>query len=103
MSQRIYFPRITKRDCERMLDAHQQLNRVRDSLERCSWAGGRMASACLMSTLVMITELYNRSERAFLRGGVSQPGPSFQDGQVEIPPAAAPELAAPVPESEPGK
>ena len=61
MPKQLQFPRLTRRDCERMLDVHQQLNRVRDSLELCSWAGGRMASACLMSTLVMITELYNRS------------------------------------------
>jgi hypothetical protein len=103
MRQRICFPRITRRDCERMLDVHQQLKRVRDALEHCSWAGGRMAAGGIMSALVMISEMYNQAERAFLPEGVSQPGPSFQDGQVEIPPAAEPELAAPAPASEPGK
>jgi hypothetical protein len=86
-----------------MLDAHQQLNRVRDALEHCNWAGGRMASACLMSTPVMISELCNRAERAFSREPGSQPAPSFEDGQVEQPPAAEPELAAPALESEPEK
>jgi hypothetical protein len=94
---------MTRRDCERMLDVHQQLNRVRDALEHTSWAGGRMAAGGIMSALFLISDMYNRAERAFLPGGVSQPGPSFQDGQVEIPPSAAPELAAPAPESEPGK
>jgi hypothetical protein len=66
MSHRIYFPRMTKRDCERILDVHQQLNRVRDALEHCSWAGGRMAAGGIMSALVLISELYNRAEQAFL-------------------------------------
>jgi hypothetical protein len=103
MPKQLQFPRITRRDCERMLDVHQQLNRVRDSLEHCNWAGGRMAAGGIMSALVMISEMYNKAERAFLRGHGSQPEPSFEDSQVEILPAAEPALAAPAPESEPGK
>jgi|SRR6516165_5980050 hypothetical protein len=103
MPKQLQFPRLTRRDCERMLDVHQQLNRVRDALDHCNWAGGRMAAGGIMSALVLISELYNRAERAFTRECVSQPEPSFEDGQVEIPPAAEPELAAPTPESEPGK
>jgi hypothetical protein len=94
---------MTRRDCERMLDVHQQLNRARDLLERTTSPVALATSALIMSALVLISELYNRAEQAFLRGGVSQPEPSFQDGQVEIPPAAEPELAAPAPASEPGK
>ena len=103
MPKRLEYPRLTRRDCERLLDVHQQLNRARETLDRCAWTGGRAVSALIMSALVLVSELYNRAEQAFLRGGVSQPEPSFQDGQVEIPPAAEPELAAPTPESEPGK
>ena len=103
MAKKIWFPRMTRRECERMLDVHQQLNRVRDALEHCNWAGGRMAAGGIMSALVLISEMYNRAERAFSPEGVSQPGPSFEDGQVEIPPAAVPELAAPALDSEPGK
>ena len=103
MNQRIYFPRMTRRDVERILDVHQQLNRVRDALEHMSWAGGRMAAGGIMSALVLISELYNRAERAVLSGAAPQPGPSFQDGQVETPVAAETELAAPAPESEPEK
>jgi len=62
-----------------------------------------MAAGAIVSAQVLICEMYNRAERVFTREGVSQPRPSFQDGQVEIPPAAEPELADPEPESEPGK
>jgi len=103
MSRKPQFPRITRHDCERMLDVHQQLNRARDTLEHSSWTGSRAVSSLLMSALVLVSDMYNRAERAFLPEGVSPPGPSFQDGQVEIPPAAEPELAAPAPASEPGE
>jgi hypothetical protein len=103
MEKRVYFPRLNRRDCERLLDVHQQLNRARDLLERTTSPVAHATSALIMSALILISELYNRAEQAFIETGGSTPGPSFQDGQVEIPPAAAPELAAPVPESEPGK
>jgi hypothetical protein len=103
MPKRIEFPRLTRRDCERLLDVHQQLNRASDTLEHTSWTGGRAVSALIMSALVLLTELYNRAERAVLRGEPPPPGPSFQDGQVEQLAAAEPELAGPAPGSEPGK
>jgi hypothetical protein len=103
MPKQLQFPRITRRDCERMLDVHQQLDRVRDSLEHCNWAGGRMAAGGIMSALVMISEMYNKAERAFLRNSDPAPAPSFENGQLERPDSVVPELAAQSPESEVGK
>ena len=77
------FPRLTRRDCERILDCHGQLNRVKDALDRGSWAGGRMAAHCILSSLILLSDLYNRAELAFLRGEVPPPEPSFQDPQIE--------------------
>ena len=103
MPRRIEYPRLTRRDCERMLDVHQQLNRVKDSLERANWGGGRIAAGCILGALVLVSDLYNRAEHAFLRGAELPIAPSFENGQVEIAPAAEPAPAAPTPESEPGK
>jgi len=79
------FPRLTRRDCERILDCHGQLNRVKDALDRGSWAGGRMAAHCILSSLILLSDLYNRAELAFLRGEVPPPEPSFEQGQLEPP------------------
>jgi len=79
------FPRLTRRDCERILDCHGQLNRVKDALDRGSWAGGRMAAHCILSSLILLSDLYNRAELAFLRGEVPPPEPSFEAGQLEPP------------------
>src|SRR5262249_6595445 len=83
------FPRLTRRDVERLLDVHQQLNRARDALEHGNWAGGRPVAALLMSALILVSELYNGAEEAFLRGPAPPPEPSLEAGQVEPAPAAA--------------
>jgi hypothetical protein len=75
------FPRLTRRDCERLLDVHQQLNRVYDTLERSSWTGGRASAGGIMSALVLISDLYNRAEQAFLRGADPPPASPFHPGQ----------------------
>jgi hypothetical protein len=98
MAKKFYFPRLTKRDCERLLDVHQQLNRVRDTLERANWAGGPACSSGIMSALVLVSDLYNRAEHAFLRGGDLPPEPSFEAGQAELPAA---ELEAPPADQKP--
>jgi hypothetical protein len=103
MPKRLQYPRLTRRDCERMLDVHQQLNRVKDPLERANWSGGRIAAGCILGALVLVSDLYNRAEHAFLRGAELPTAPSLENGQVEIPPAAEPELVASTSESEPGK
>ena len=36
MPKRLEYPRLTRRDCERLLDVHQQLNRARETLDRCA-------------------------------------------------------------------
>jgi hypothetical protein len=87
---------MTRRDCERILDVHQQLNRARDALDHGNWAGGRACSALLMSALILISELYNRCELAFLAHGGSDRAPSSENGQADptAPPAVelAPEM-----------
>jgi hypothetical protein len=60
------WPRYTRRDCERLLDVHQQLNRARDALEHSNWAGGRPVAGLLMSALILVSDLYNRCEEVFL-------------------------------------
>ena len=51
MVKKIRLPRLTKRDLERILDVHQQLNRVKDSLDRTSWTGGRACAGGIMASL----------------------------------------------------
>jgi len=86
-------PRLTRRDCERLLDVHQQLNRVKESLEHGNWAGGRMAASCLLSALILISELYNRAEVAFLARGQTNTEPSPEEEISEA--TAAPVEAGP--------
>lgn len=83
------FPRLTRRDVERLLDVHQQLNRARQLLERTTSPVAHATSALIMSALVLVSELYNRSEVAFLRGEVPAPEPSLELGQFELPAAPA--------------
>lgn len=85
MNKPIYFPRLTRRDCERLLDVHQQLNRARDTLEHANWPGGKPVAALLMSALIMVSELYNRAEHAFLSGVENRPRPSPENGQADLP------------------
>lgn len=85
------FPRLTRRDVERILDVHQQLNRARELLETAPSPVARAGSAMIMSALVLLSELYNRAEQVFLRGDGSPGAPSFQDGQAD-PPAAIAEV-----------
>lgn len=89
MNKPIYFPRLTRRDCERLLDVHQQLNRARETLEHANWPGGKPVAALLMSALILVSELYNRAEHAFLSGVQNRDAPSFENGQAEqlAPPA----------------
>ena len=82
MPKRLEYPRLTRRDCERLLDVHQQLNRARETLDRCAWTGGRAVSALIMSALVLVSELYNRAEQAFLRGAEPPDAPPFEEGQL---------------------
>jgi hypothetical protein len=84
MPKRLEYPRLTRRDCERLLDVHQQLNRARETLDRCAWTGGRAVSALIMSALVLVSELYNRAEFAFLRGDAPPGAPPFQEDQLEV-------------------
>ena len=63
-----------------------------------------MAAHCILSTLVLLSELYNRAELAFLRGEIPPPEPSFEAGQLE-PPGSDPGVFAgttPVNSSEEG-
>jgi hypothetical protein len=92
MPKRLEYPRLTRRDCERLLDVHQQLNRARETLDRSAWTGGRAVSALIMSALVLVSELYNRAEQTFLRGADPQPEPSLEDLAAEV---QGPELEAP--------
>ena len=103
MEGRIFFPRLTKWDCERLASANEQLAGVRDALAHSNWAGAHMAANAITPAQVVLCELYNRAERAFLRAGVSQPGPSFQDGQAEQLAAAEPAPGAAARDPEPGK
>lgn len=82
-------PRLTRRDCERLLDVHQQLNRAKDALEHGNWPGGRPCAALLLSALILISELYNRAEAAFLSGGDPAPRASPEDGQADLPAEAS--------------
>lgn len=84
MPKVITFPRLTRRDCERLLDVHQQLNRCRDVLDAANWAGGKACSTLIMSALILVSELYNRAEVAFLSGGEPRPAPSPENGQPEV-------------------
>jgi|SRR5215469_2786413 len=93
MPKRIEYPRLTRRDCERLLDVHQQLNRVKDSLEHGNWTGGRMAAGCLLSALILVSDLYNRAEQAFLRPGQTNTEPSPEEEISEA--TAAPVEAGP--------
>lgn len=80
------FPRLTRRDCERMLDVHQQLNRCREVLDATRWDGGKACSTLIMSALILISELYNRAEQAFLFHGGPHPGGLPENGQGDPPP-----------------
>jgi hypothetical protein len=82
VAKQLQFPRLTRRDCERLLDVHQQLNRVRDVLEKTSWTGGRVCAGGIMTALVLISELYNRAEQAFLRNSDPPGAPPFEEGQL---------------------
>jgi hypothetical protein len=99
MPKRLEYPRLTRRDCERLLDVHQQLNRARETLDRCAWTGGRAVSALIMSALVLVSELYNRAEQTFLRGADPPGAPPFQEGQL----VETEVSGIPVEESTPGK
>lgn len=81
------FPRLTRRDVERILDVHQQLNRARDVLEREGRPSTRAVSALIMSALVLLSELYNRAERPFLIRTDPSTAPSLENGQAELPAA----------------
>lgn len=85
------FPRLTRRDVERILDVHQQLNRARDVLESEGRPSTRAVSALIMSALVLLSELYNRAEQAFLRDADPSTAPSLENGQAD-PPAAIAEV-----------
>ena len=91
MKSQIRFPRLTRRDAERILDVHQQLNRARDVLEHANWPGAKATSSLLMSALILLSELYNRSEQAFLAGVQTRGAAGFENGQADLPapPAAA--------------
>lgn len=82
------FPRLTRRDVERILDVHQQLNRARDVLEAEGRPSTRAVSALIMSALVLLSELYNRAERRFLMSTDPRTAPSLENGQAD--PTAAP-------------
>jgi hypothetical protein len=84
MPKRLEYPRLTRRDCERLLDVHQQLNRARSLLERTSSPIAHATSALIMSALVLVSELYNRAELAFLRGDAPPDAPPFQEDQLEV-------------------
>ena len=91
MAKQIYYPRLTRRDCERLLDVHQQLNRAKDALEHANWPGGRPVAALLLSALILISELYNRAESTFLAGVGNRERASPENGQAD-PPAAPAEV-----------
>lgn len=93
MPTRIQFPRLTRRDVERILDVHQQLNRTRDLLDGANSPVCRAASSMIMSALILLSELYNRSEQAFLNPYPSSDAPSLENGQAD-PPAAPGEAPA---------
>lgn len=96
MAKQIYFPRLTRRDCERLLDVHQQLNRARDVLDHANWPGGRAVSSMLMSALILISDLYNRAEATFLAGVENRPRASPENGQADPPAAPAEAIDAEV-------
>lgn len=89
MKSQIRFPRLTRRDAERILDVHQQLNRARDVLEHANWPGAKATSSLLMSALILLSELYNRSEQAFLAGVQTRERSSPENGQADPPAAPA--------------
>jgi hypothetical protein len=99
MPKRLEYPRLTRRDCERLLDVHQQLNRARDALEHGHGHSGRALATLLMSALVLVSDLYNRAEQAFLRGAEPPGAPPLDEAQlVETEVTGIPVEQAPAPE-----
>jgi hypothetical protein len=76
-------PRLTKRDVTRILDGHNAVMTVRGALDRSSWSGGRALSASLLLVDMLLCELYNRAESAFLPKLQAGSENSLQGGQLE--------------------
>jgi len=91
MPKKLTWPRYTRRDCERLLDVHQQLNRARDALEHSNWTGGRPVAGLLMSALILVSDLYNRAESVFLqtRSPLAEPSPEDEISEATAAPAEA--------------
>ena len=83
MRERFDLPRLTKRDIQRILDSHNAVMTVRGALDRSSWSAGRALSASLVLVDMVLCELYNRAEAAYLKTPHTPAEPSSQEEQLE--------------------
>jgi hypothetical protein len=65
--RRVFDQRLKITDVQALLNAHAQLEAVIQALRTTNWAGGRTAIAALAPVDQWVVDLYNRSERAWLR------------------------------------
>lgn len=94
---------LTIQDVKDLINAKGSLNAAIHALERATWAGAGGVIAALAQVDQLVIGQYNRCEPHWLRYLNRGQAPSLENGQVEIPPAAEPELAAPTHALEPGK
>ena len=102
MPQRI-MTRLKLQDVKDTISCHQLLAGEIAALDRSNWARAGTLKAVLVFVDQFICGLYNRAEPYWLRYlalGQAQPD---QVAATEPNDGAVPELAAPAPESEPGK
>src|SRR5262249_15535375 len=102
MPQRI-MTRLTIQDVKNLIQCIHLLNGVTAALDRTNWAGAEALKPAVGFVNLFACDLFNRAERywvRYLNSGQAQPD---QVAATEPNDGAVPELAAPAPESEPGK
>ena len=95
--------RLNLQDVKNLMVCKQLLDGMINALTRTNWSGAGTLIPALGFVDQLVCDLYNRAEPYWLRYLGSVQAQPDQVAATEPNDGAVPELAAPAPESEPGK